>query len=82
MDTSGNISTTNSVSFQYVVSAPLQVQMTGLGTVSPNYSNAVLALGQSYSMTAKPGTGFMFTNWAGGTGLPLVVLTTRRRCNL
>ena len=45
--------------------------------MSPNYSNAVLALGQSYSMTAKPGTGFMFTNWAGGTSLPLVVLTNK-----
>ena len=77
VDTSGNVSTTNSVSFQYVASAPLQVQMTGLGTVSPNYSNAVLAIGQSYSMTATQGTGFVFTNWTGGTNLPLVVLTNK-----
>jgi hypothetical protein len=70
VDTSGNLSTTSSVSFQYVVSAPLQVRMTGLGTISPNYSNAVLAIGQNYSMTASPGSGFMFTNWTGGTGLP------------
>ena len=75
VDTTGNRSTTNSVSFQYVVSAPLQVQMTGLGTLSPNYSNAVLAIGTNYSMTASPGTGFMFTNWTGGTSLPLAVLT-------
>ena len=77
VDTTGNKSTTNSVSFQYVVSAPLQVRMTGRGTLSPNDSNAVLAVGQSYNMTATPGTGFMFTNWTGGTGLPLVVLTNK-----
>ena len=75
VDTSGNLSTTNTVSFQYVVSAPLQVQMTGLGSLSPNYSNAVLAIGQSYSMTASPGSGFMFTNWTGGTNLTLNIIT-------
>ena len=75
VDTTGNRSVTNSVSFQYVVSAPLQVQLTGLGSVSPNYSNALLAVGQSYTMTASPGTGFMFTNWTGGTDEPLEWLT-------
>ena len=75
VDTTGNRSTTNSVSFQYVVSAPLQVQLAGLGTINPNYSNAVLAIGQSYTLTASPGSGFTFTNWSGGTSLPLAVLT-------
>ena len=75
VDTTGNRSTTNSVSFQYVVSAPLQVQLTGKGTLSPNYSNAALAIGTNYTMTATPGTGFRFTNWTGGTTLPLALLT-------
>ena len=77
VDNTGNRSMTNTVSFQYVVSTPLQVQLTGLGTLSPNYSNAVLAVGTNYSMTATPGTGFMFTNWMGGTSLPLGWLTNR-----
>ena len=75
VDTTGNVSTTNSVSFQYVASATLQVQVSGQGSVLPNYNNSLLAIGQSYSMTATAGTGFVFTNWTGGTNLPLVVLT-------
>ena len=75
VDISGNVSTTNSMSFQYVASATLQVQVSGQGSVSPNYNNSLLAIGQSYSMTATAGTGFVFTNWTGGTNLPLVVLT-------
>ena len=55
----------DNVSVQCALSVPLQVRITGLGTVSPNYSNAVLAIGQSYSMTATPGTGFAFANWTG-----------------
>ena len=77
VDTSGNVSKTNTVTFKYVVSAPLTVQMTGRGTVSPNYSNAVLQVGTTYSMTALAGTGFMFTNWTGGTNGMLTVLTNR-----
>ncbi len=63
VDTSGNYSATSRVSFIYVVSGILQVRMTGLGTFSPNYSNAVLQLGKSYTMTATAAGGFAFTNW-------------------
>ena len=75
--TSGNVSATNTVVFKYVVSAPLTVQLTGRGTVTPNYSNNVLQVGSTYSMTAAAvvGSGFEFTNWTGGTSLPLAVLT-------
>ncbi len=77
VDTSGNISTTNKVNVNYVISAPLTGQMTGRGMVSPNYSNAVLQVGSNYTMTASvvAGSGFAFTNWTGGTNLPLTVLT-------
>jgi hypothetical protein len=62
-DTTGNNSTTNSVSWQYVVTNLLAVQATGLGTLSPNYSNSWLEIGRPYSMTATPATGFVVTNW-------------------
>jgi hypothetical protein len=78
VDTSGNVSApTNTVIFKYVVSAPLTVQLTGRGTVLPNDSNAVLQVGTTYSMTAVAvvGSGFAFTDWTGGTSLPLAVLT-------
>ena len=75
MDTSGNVSTTNSVSFNAVLSTVLTVATNGLGTLSQNYNNALLQVGKNYSITATAGKGFIFTNWTGGVTLPLVVLT-------
>jgi hypothetical protein len=63
VDFSGNVSTTNSVSFDFVVTNQLQIRTTGLGTVSPNYSNAWLEIGRNYSITSAPASGFVFTNW-------------------
>jgi uncharacterized repeat protein (TIGR02543 family) len=68
MDAAGNISLTNSVSFIYVLSAPLTVQTSGLGTLSPNYSNALLAVNNIYTMTATAGKGYVFSNWTASTG--------------
>jgi hypothetical protein len=68
VDTSGNVSTTNSVSFQFVVTNQLQIHASGLGTISPNYSNAWLEIGRNYSTTATAATnGFVFTNWVVST---------------
>jgi len=63
MDTAGNISVTNSLSFDYVVTNQLGVRAIGIGILSPNYSNAWLEIGRNYSMTATPASGFVFTNW-------------------
>ena len=46
-----------------MVTSLLQIETTGLGKLSPNYSNALLAVGQNYSITSAPAAGFVFTNW-------------------
>ncbi len=65
VDSSGNPSLTNTVKFAYAPTAPLTVQVTGLGTVTPNYNGKWLKVGAQYSMTAKAGKGFGFLKWFG-----------------
>ncbi|HVM47117.1 MAG TPA: putative Ig domain-containing protein [Candidatus Acidoferrum sp.] len=55
--------TTQSVSMVYVVSDTLRVSATGPCTMSPNYSNAVLQIGTSYSTTVTPAKGYVLSNW-------------------
>jgi hypothetical protein len=82
VDTGGILSTnTNSISFYYILTAPLVVQTNGRGTISHDYNNNLLAIGSNYSMTATavPGSGFAFTNWTGGTNQPFGVLTNKAK---
>ena len=67
VDASGNYSRTNSVSFTYVVTAPLVVNIggNGKGMVSPNYNGQWLEIGANYALTAIAGPGCVFTNWTG-----------------
>ena len=73
VDTSGNLSSTNTVNFEYVVLKPLNVQIFGLGTanpkwgsLNPNYTNGtLLAINENYALTANAQSGFAFTNWSG-----------------
>ena len=81
-DSTGNFSATNSVSFQYVVTNQLQVSMTGLGTISPNYSNAWLEIGRNYSITSAPAAGFRFTNWTGSLTVNTTALNFTMASNL
>ena len=76
VDTTGNISTTNTAKFEYVVRKPLTLQIFGLGTanpkwgtLNPNYTNGTpLAINENYKLTANPSSGFAFTNWTDGSG--------------
>ena len=77
VDTSGNVSTTNSVNFVYVLNVVLTVRTNGNGTVNPNYNRSLLQIGQNYSMTATAGAGFAFFDWTGSqtTNGPTLIFT-------
>ncbi len=76
VDTSGNISPTNSVRFAYLVPLPLTVNINGRGSVNPNYNGKFLDINMSYTMTASAQGGSMFTNWTDGAGKVLTNRTT------
>ena len=63
MDRDGQVSFTNNLKMDCVVTNQLTLQLGGLGTITPNYSNAWLEVGRNYTMTAVPAAGFAFTDW-------------------
>jgi len=77
VDPNGQPSLTNSVSVQYLVTNQLQIRALGLGTITPNDSNAWLNLGQNYAITATPATGFTVTNWTVSTNWVGGVITNK-----
>jgi hypothetical protein len=60
---SGNASLTNSVSFKFIPSTTLVVQISGNGTVKPNDNGKLLAIGTNYTLTAVPDHNNLFSNW-------------------
>jgi uncharacterized repeat protein (TIGR03803 family) len=68
-DLSGNVSTTNSVSFTYIVSAPIGIILNppGAGTIKGAVNGQLLQIGKAYSLSVKAAKGYQFLNWTGGT---------------
>ncbi|HXG46586.1 MAG TPA: Ig-like domain-containing protein [Methylomirabilota bacterium] len=64
IDHKGN-TTSASRSIRYVVRSLMTVEITGNGTVSPNYNGQMLEVGATYSMTALPGVGSVSRGWSG-----------------
>lgn len=81
-DLAGNVSPTNEVDLLYVPSATLTVQINGGGTVTPNLNGVLLAIGNTYSMTAQAGAGSAFVNWTGDTNTTSATLTFVMQSNL
>ena len=79
VDTSGNLSPTNTVKIVYVLNAMLTVSTNGRGAITPNDNGALLQIGRNHTLTARAlaRSGFVFTNWTGGTNRPLSLLTNR-----
>src|SRR6185369_12854620 len=81
VDTLGNCSPIDRSTVFFVVTKRLIVFASGQGTVSPNLNNQYLEVGGSYSMTATPGAGYVFSNWVGGAGLSMAELSKTRTLN-
>lgn len=65
-DLAGNVSVEARHAIISTVLSPLIVQIDGSGTVSPHYSGKELVVGRSYSLTARPTSGYVFSHWTSG----------------
>lgn len=74
LDSSGNQSFAAATTVIYVTFETLTVNFdANAGSVSPNYHNASLPIGENFSLTATPKPGFGFGNWTDGTGNVLAI---------
>jgi uncharacterized repeat protein (TIGR02543 family) len=77
--------TTASRTFQVTVTQPtaqLSVTKTGSGTVTPDLNATTLVVGQSYTVTATPATGYQFAGWSGSLSSSSPTLTFVMASNL
>ena len=65
IDTSGNVSATATRAVTFIVVSPLTVAVSGNGTVAPNLSGHLLPVGSTFTLTVKPGAGYIFAGWTG-----------------
>ena len=73
-DAAGHPSLTNRIVFQHVATSPLALEVVGAGTVSGATNGQLLEVGRTYFLTARAGTGSVFSNW---TDCADVLLTNR-----
>jgi len=81
-DTSGNESASVASTVTFVVVSPLTVNVTGSGTVTPSLNNTLQNVGATLTLTAKPGTGQVFSNWTGDVTATTAALTFVMQSNM
>jgi hypothetical protein len=82
IDISSNVSATASSTVTYIVVSPISVTSTGVGTLSPNLNGESLDVGATYKITAKPGSGQVFSNWTGTITSTEAALTFTMQSNM
>jgi hypothetical protein len=81
-DISGNESAGVTTTVSFVVTSPITVTTTGGGTVTPNLNGQVLDVGNTFTMTAKPSAGQVFSNWTGSVTATTAALTFVMQTNM
>jgi hypothetical protein len=71
----GNNAATDNLAVTYSAYSSLVMIINGNGTITPNLNGQNLQAGKSYSMTAKPATGYVFANWTGSVSANTPTLT-------
>jgi hypothetical protein len=75
LDLNSNLSAEVTRTFISVQKQALTVTTNGVGTVSPDLNGKILQLGNTYTVTAKPGAGNVLSNWTGSLTSTAVKLT-------
>lgn len=74
-DGAGNCSSTQTVTFTYVVLTPITISKMGNGTIGGCTNGQLLEVGTTYTLTATPASGNMFSNWTAGAAGDLITNT-------
>ncbi len=75
VDLAGNTNLPATRFYTYVVKAPLTLQTSGGGSISPNLNGRMLELGKIFTVNAQPSRGSIFAGWGGATNLSTTVDT-------
>jgi hypothetical protein len=82
IDDSGAVSPIVTRSFVYAPTAPLSLAVQGNGSVTPDLNSQLLEIGASYTITARPAAGFVFSRWSGDVSGANAVLTFQMQAGL
>jgi len=82
IDTAGNISFESLRAFTYVMTAPVVLQVNGMGALDAGFNGTQLEVGRNYRIKAVPGPGQLFAGWSGSIRSDAQVLSFTMETNL